>query len=155
MENVKFVRIFCDSGLVNIKKPLVHSEFLTVVALKPGREKKYASLNSFVLVHRPQGFWWDGGLENGDRRKNPRGRAPLGAINCHCCWLSGLQFIETNGQTFSVSIFSTRAYFFIRIRIAVFFTRIKVKRELKMTSWAKPVSTGDRHFKPCTLIARL
>lgn len=56
MENVKFVRIFCDSGLVNIKKPLVHSEFLTVVELKPGGEKKYASLNSFVLVHRPQGY---------------------------------------------------------------------------------------------------
>lgn len=56
MENVKFVRIVCDSGLVNIKKPLVHSEFLTVVELKPGREKKFASLNSFVLVHRPRGI---------------------------------------------------------------------------------------------------
>lgn len=56
MENVKFVRIFCDSGLVNIKKPLVHSEFLTVVELKPGREKKSACLNSFVLVHRPLGY---------------------------------------------------------------------------------------------------
>lgn len=56
MENVKFVRVFCDSGLVNIKQPLVHSEFLTVVELKPGTENKSASLNSFVLVHRPQGY---------------------------------------------------------------------------------------------------